>query len=100
MFRSYIMPTRSKTTKKKPRKKRARRQQGDGKALDWIKDTAKKAYRFVKDKQLISKGLAAVAPLAGPFAPHVIAGSAVANALGYGRKRSRTTKRRKRPRRS
>ena len=40
--------------------------------------------KFVKDKKLISKGLATAAPWLGSFAPIATAASGVANSLGAG----------------
>jgi len=73
-----------------PRKRRGRRKQhGKGPVLDWIKRNAGKVHDFVKNNKLISKGLAAVTPFAGSFAPLASGASAGAAALGYGRKRKR-----------
>ena len=78
-----------KTRKTTKTRKRTYRAKGEGPAWDWIKDKAKKVGRFIKDKQLISKGLLAVAPLAGTFAPGVVASAGIANAVGLGKKKRR-----------
>jgi hypothetical protein len=72
----------SKTTKTRKRRYRAK---GDGRVGDWIKDKARKVGKFLKDNRVLSKGLLAVAPLTGSFAPALVASSGIANAVGLGR---------------
>lgn len=73
-----------------PRKRRVRRkQQGEGPVWDWIKKAAKDVHGFVKNNKLISRGAAALAPIAGPYSGTVNRIGNTASALGYGRKRRR-----------
>ena len=52
-----------------------------------IGDWFKKLYNTVRDKKLISRGLAAVAPALGSYSPIASGASALAGKLGFGRKR-------------
>ena len=63
---------------------RRRRIAGRGPGMDKFKAKAKQAWQFVKDKKLISKGLATAAPWLGQFAPIATAAAGVANSLGAG----------------
>ena len=63
---------------------RRRRIAGRGPGWDKFKTGVKKVAKFVKDKKLISKGLATAAPWLGSFAPAALAASAAANSLGAG----------------
>lgn len=45
--------------------------------------------RFLRKTKIISKAGKALAPLAGQYAPAVMAGSTIADAAGYGRMRGR-----------
>lgn len=67
---------------------RKRRRQGKG-----IKDVLKKIHNFVKSNRLISRGAAAIAPLAGPYSGVVSRVGTAAGALGYGRRRRRVRRR-------
>ena len=63
---------------------RRRRIAGQGPGMDKFKAKAKQAWEFVKDKKLISKGLATAAPWLGSLAPIATAAAGVANSLGAG----------------
>ena len=63
---------------------RRRRIAGRGLGMEKFKAKPKQAGKFVKDKKLISKGLATAAPWLGSFAPIATAASGVANSLGAG----------------
>lgn len=78
----HIMPTKSKTTKK-----RRRRQTGKGPVGDWFKKTARNVHNFIKDKKLVSRGLSGLASIGSPYSAHLATASNVAKTLGYGKKR-------------
>jgi len=94
------MPTKRRTKRRKaksaPVRRRKRTMKGEGPAWDWIKKTARNIHDFVKDKQLVSKGLSTVAPLAGPYASRLTTASNVAKTLGYGKRKPRRTRHRTR----
>lgn len=72
-------------------KRRTRRRNMKGKGvkeiLGKVKNALGVAKDFVKKHKLISRGLAAVTPFAGTFAPLTSGASAGVAALGYGRRR-------------
>ena len=81
----------------KPRKRRGKkRQKGEGPVLDWIKKAARSIHTFVKDNKLISRGASTLAPFAGPYAGTVSRVGTVANTMGYGKKRRKPGRPRKR----
>jgi hypothetical protein len=97
------MPTKRRKLKSSPattKRTHRRTMKGKGPVGDWFKKAVRTVHDFVKDKQLISKGLSAVAPLAGPYSSHLNTASSVAKTLGYGKKskksKTRKTKRRRR----
>lgn len=63
-------------------RKRKTRHKGRGPAWDWIKKAARTVHDFVKDKKLISRGAAAIAPSAGPYAGAISKAGTVAGTLG------------------
>lgn len=75
--------------------KRRRKQKGKGPVLDWIKKTARNVHNFVKDNRLISRGASALAPLAGPYSGTISRVGTVADKLGYGNRRRKRGRPRK-----
>jgi len=71
-----------------PKRTNARRanktQQGKGPGLDKFKRGVKKAWNFVKDKKLISKGLNFVAPMLGEYSGIAKTTAGIAEQLGTG----------------
>ena len=55
---------------------------GHGKIGDFLK----RAFRYVKEHKLISKGLGAIAPHLGSFSPLASSAGQVAGQLGFGRR--------------
>ena len=72
------MPPKRKTVAK-------RKVKGSGPKLEKFKEGAKKVWKYVKDKKLISKGLSAISPFLGPELGMLTQGaSTVASLLGAG----------------
>lgn len=71
---------RSKSERKRRRKK----------ALKAVGKTALKAGKFIKKQRLVSKGLKALAPAAGEFAPGVLLAGETAGQLGFGKPRKQS----------
>ena len=70
-------------------RRRKTKQRGKGPVLDWIKKAARNVHDFVKDKKLISRGAAAIAPYAGSYGNIVRGVGTAAGSLGYGRRKKR-----------
>lgn len=69
---------------------RKRKQRGKGKALDWIKKTAKNIHDYAKDKRLVSRGLSALASSGlTPYSAGLTRASVLASNLGYGKSKTR-----------
>ena len=56
---------------------------GRGKVGDWFKGL----YNKIREKGLISKGLAMAAPYAGTYSPIMSGASTIASKLGFGRRK-------------
>lgn len=78
------------------RRRRQRGQKGEGPVLDWLKRTARKAHDFIKDNRLISRGATALAPIVpGPYSSTIANVGRTAEVLGYGKKKRRGGRRKK-----
>lgn len=77
------------------RRRRQRGQKGEGPVLDWLKRTARKAHDFIKDNRLISRGATALAPALGPYSGTVGNIGRIAAVAGYGKKKRRGGRRKK-----
>lgn len=70
------------TISKMLRVRRRHHMHGSGKVMDFLK----KAYNYVKNNKLVSRGLSQLAPHAGAYAPLVSGIGSVAGHLGFGRR--------------